>query len=125
MNFPAFKRNIIYRKENRRKKQRIGAALRGADPRIRTDSDSSSAEDGDSGTRSSFEEDSPECEDNLELVDCQDSATSENVIVVFNIPDSIKHLLEEDSVKIKCRKKVCMNSTIFWCVFHQQLCCIH
>nr|CAH0110377.1 unnamed protein product [Daphnia galeata] len=93
-------------KENRRTtKQRIGA-LRGADPKFRTDSESSSVEEGDSGTRSSFEEDSPECDNSSEPVDSQDAAANENTIVIFNIPDSIKQLLEEDGIKIKCRKKL-------------------
>ncbi|XP_057375716.1 male-specific lethal 3 homolog isoform X1 [Daphnia carinata] len=92
-------------KENRRTtKQRIGA-LRGADPKFRTDSESSSVEEGDSGTRSSFEEDSPECDNNLEPVGCQDSGANENVVVTFTVPDSIKQLLEEDGFKIKSRKK--------------------
>ena len=97
---------LIFRKENRRKKQRIGAALRGADPKLRTDSDSSSVEDGDSGTRSSFEEDGRDCEENASIEDNQDSAVTENVVVVFNIPDSVKQLLEEDAIKVKCRKRV-------------------
>ncbi|XP_032785317.1 male-specific lethal 3 homolog isoform X2 [Daphnia magna] len=92
-------------KENRRTtKQRIGA-LRGADPKFRTDSESSSVEEGDSGTRSSFEEDSPECDNNSEPVGCQDSGANENIVVTFTVPDSIKQLLEEDGVKIRCRKK--------------------
>lgn len=80
--------------------------MRGADPKFRTDSESSSVEDGDSGTRSSFGEETPECEDNLELADSQDPAASENASVVLNIPDPVKHMLEEDGIKIKCRKKV-------------------
>ena len=102
-----------YRKENRRTtKQRIGA-LRGADPKFRTDSESSSVEEGDSGTRSSFEEDSPECDNSSEPVDSQDAAANENTIVIFNIPDSIKQLLEEDGIKIKCRKKVRSTNSLF------------
>lgn len=99
-------KKCYFRKENRRKKQRIGAALRGADPKFRTDSDSSSVEDGDSGTRSSFEEDTAECDVNSELADSQDSAATENFVVVINIPDSIKRILEEDGIKIKHGKKV-------------------
>ena len=89
--------------------------MRGADPKFRSDSDSSSVEDGDSGTRSSFE-DSPECEDNLEMVDNQDPAANQNLIVTFSIPDSIKHLLDEDNFRIKCRKKVYIpyNISIFF-----------
>lgn len=63
-------------------------------------------EDGDSGTRSSFDEETLECEDNLELADSQDPSANEVVALVLNIPDSVKHLLEEDVVKIKYRKKV-------------------
>lgn len=65
-------------------------------------------EEGDSGTRSSFEEDSPECDNNSEPVGCQDSGANENIVVTFTVPDSIKQLLEEDGVKIRCRKKVCV-----------------
>ncbi|XP_046648959.1 male-specific lethal 3 homolog [Daphnia pulicaria] len=95
----------ILKETRRTTKQRIGA-LRGADPKFRTDSESSSVEEGDSGTRSSFEEDSTECENSSEPIDSQDSAANENTIVVFNIPDSIKQLLEEDGIKIKSRKKL-------------------
>lgn len=109
---PSKQFNLYYRKENRRTtKQRIGA-LRGADPKFRTDSESSSVEEGDSGTRSSFEEDSTECENSSEPIDSQDPAANENTIVVFNIPDSIKQLLEEDGIKIKSRKKVCINQLV-------------
>lgn len=111
----------LYRKETRRTtKQRIGA-LRGADPKFRTDSESSSVEEGDSGTRSSFEEDSTECENSSEPIDSQDSAANENTIVVFNIPDSIKQLLEEDGIKIKSRKKVCINYQLHYVLLSEVL----
>lgn len=94
-----------FRKENRKKKQRIGAGLRGADPKVKPDSDSSSVDgDGDSGTRSSFEEDAPDIDENVELAENQDSLTAEPI--TLNIPDSIKHLLQEDCIQICSRKKV-------------------
>ena len=40
------------------------------------------------------------------MVDNQDPAANQNLIVTFSIPDSIKHLLDEDNFRIKCRKKV-------------------
>lgn len=81
--------------------------MRGADPKFLTDStDSSSAEDGDSCTHSSSEEDSTEHESNIELNDSQNSASNENICLTLNIPDQIKNILEEDVIKIKCRKKV-------------------
>ncbi len=98
------------RKENRRKRQRIGAALRGAEPKFcNNDSESSSAEDGDSATRSSFEEDSPVGRegdgDEAEVTEDSEMAGEDNE-VVFHVPDSIKHLLEDDYINIKFQKKV-------------------
>ena len=98
------------RKENRRKRQRIGAALRGAEPKFcNNDSESSSAEDGDSATRSSFEEDSPVGRegdgDETEVAEDSDMVGEDNE-VVFHVPDSIKHLLEDDYINIKFQKKV-------------------
>lgn len=99
----------MYRKENRRKRQKIGAGLRGAEPKFRNDSESSSAEDGDSATRSSFEEDSPFGRDgDAEEDDLAEDAEAmgEDSDVVFHVPDSIKHLLEDDCINIKFNKKV-------------------
>lgn len=97
----------MIRKENRKKRQRIGASLRGADPKsFRNDStDSSSEEDGDSATRSSYDEDSPTTEETVEPVDGQEPAGTESE-TIFHIPESIKQFLEEDCINIQCHKKV-------------------
>lgn len=76
--------------------------MRGADPKLKPDSESSSEEDGDSATRSSFEEDAPESDENAELVENQDPLTAEPISL--NIPDSVKQFLEEDCVNI-CNKR--------------------
>lgn len=94
-----------YRKENRKKKQRIGAGLRGADPKLKPDSDSSSVDDGDSATRSSFEEDAPpEIDENAEVVENPECLIAEPISV--NIPDSVKYFLEDDCIQVCSRKKV-------------------
>lgn len=96
--------NIIISKENRNKRRRIGASLKGAEPKFRTDSDSSSPEDTDLCTVSSFNEETPE-DENVESAEYQNSTASESEIII-NIPDSIKQFLEDDFINLRYHKKV-------------------
>jgi len=91
-------------KENRNKRRRIGASLKGAEPKFRTDSDSSSPEDTDLCTVSSFNEETPE-DENVESAEYQNSTASESEIII-NIPDSIKQFLEDDFINLRYHKKI-------------------
>ena len=63
----------------------------------------------DSATRSSFEEDnSPLGQDGeAEDEDVADGQEVPDEDIVFHIPDSIKHFLEDDYLNIRYHKKVC------------------
>jgi len=78
--------------------------LKGAEPKFRTDSDSSSPEDTDLCTVSSFNEETPE-DENVESAEYQNSTASESEIII-NIPDSIKQFLEDDFINLRYHKKV-------------------
>jgi len=91
--------------ENRKKRRKIGASLKGAEPKFRTDSDSSSPEDGDSCTISSFNEETPEEDENMESSEYQNLIASESEIII-NIPDHIKQFLEDDFINLKYHRKI-------------------
>ena len=97
--------NFTFRNENRKKRRKIGASLKGAEPKFRTDSDSSSPEDGDSCTISSFNEETPEEDENMESSEYQNLIASESEIII-NIPDHIKQFLEDDFINLKYHRKV-------------------
>lgn len=88
-----------------KRRKRIGASLKGAEPKPRTDSESSCPEDADSCTRSSFNEEMPEEDENMETSECQNVMTSESEIAI-NIPDSIKQFLEDDFINVKYNRKI-------------------
>lgn len=97
--------NVTISKENRKRRKRIGASLKGAEPKFRTDSDSSSPEDGDLCTISSFNEETPEEDENMESAEHQNLIASESEIII-NIPDPIKQFLEDDFINLKYHRKV-------------------
>lgn len=93
------------RNEKSRKRQRI--ALKGAEPKMTTDSDSSSCCDGDSGTRSSYNGDHNTGKGDEESPSSQsEESNSIEQDITINIPDSVKHILEEDYININHGKKV-------------------
>ena len=85
----------------------MGSALKGAEPKFKTDSEgSSSAEEGDSGTRSSFDDEHrQETDDPGESCDGEDGSQQEEDLAI-NIPEAVKKVLEEDYFFIKHYKKV-------------------